>query len=178
MSHIGKKLITIPLTVKTIFNNHILQISGEYGQCSEKILKNIDLIINTTSIEIIPLDKTIKTKAYFGLIRTLVNNMVIGVSSKFKKVLILDGIGFKCYKENLELVLNVGFSHLIKIPIPTDIEVLLESPTKIIISGINKQKVGLFASLIRSKKKPEPYKGKGILYDKEKIIKKVGKKGK
>jgi large subunit ribosomal protein L6 len=104
--------------------------------------------------------------------------MVTGVTEKFSKILIAEGVGYKFQVENSKLTVNVGFTHNIEFIIPADITIKLESPTKINISGIDNEKIGLFAAKIRDLRPPEPYKGKGILYDGEKIIRKAGKTGK
>jgi large subunit ribosomal protein L6 len=178
MSHIGKKIITIPNTVSVLFLNQILYVTGPYGKLDLKIPSSLNIILNNNLLTVIQTTSKKDTKKYFGLFRTLINNMIQGVSAQFTKILILEGLGFKFQIENKNLILNIGFSHLIKINIPEDINISLESSNKIKIIGISKEKVGLFASIIRNYKIPEPYKGKGILYENEIIIKKVGKKAK
>lgn len=178
MSHIGKKIIYIPTTVSVVFLNQILYVTGPYGKLDLKIPLNLNILLNSNCLTVIKVINTKDTKKYFGLFRTLISNMIQGVYTQFTKILLLEGLGFKFQLENKTLILNLGFSHLIKLTIPEDINIILESSNKLKIIGINKEKVGLFASIIKNYKLPEPYKGKGILYENEIIIKKVGKKAK
>lgn len=110
--------------------------------------------------------------------RALIQNMIIGVNDLFTKVLIAEGVGYKFQIDKNSLVLNMGYSHPIEFAIPTDLKIKLESPTKIAISGIDKEQVGFLAAKIRAVRPPEPYKGKGIMYEGEKILRKAGKSGK
>ena len=119
-----------------------------------------------------------KTREYHGLMRTLIQNMVTGVDQLYSKTLIAEGVGYKFFLEKNDLALSVGFTHPVKFSIPAGLTLKLEFNTKILITGIDKEKVGFFAAEIRSIKPPEPYKGKGILYEGEKIIRKAGKTGK
>jgi large subunit ribosomal protein L6 len=119
-----------------------------------------------------------KTREYHGLMRALVQNMVLGVTKKFSKTLIAEGVGYKFQVNQKILVVNAGYTHPIEFPIPEDLEVKQESPTKISILGINKEKVGFLAAKVRDIRPPEPYKGKGLLYDGEIIRRKAGKTGK
>jgi large subunit ribosomal protein L6 len=178
MSRIGKKEIVIPENTTISIEKDILFIKGKYGTLSEFILSGINIKINDQKILIKRIDDQKKSRAFHGLMRTLVQNMVIGVNEKFTKTLLVEGVGYKFQLANNFINLNMGYSHIISFNIPEDINIKLDSPTKIIISSINKQKVGLFASKIRDVRPPEPYKGKGIKYEGEIIKRKVGKTGK
>jgi large subunit ribosomal protein L6 len=178
MSRIGKKVIDIPTDVLITLSTDKIIVKGKYGNLEQSILNllNFDLSNNKLSISRINDEK--KTREYHGLIRALVQNMVIGVTKKFSKTLIAEGVGYKFQLEKNQLIVNVGYTHPIKFQIPTEIEIKLESPTKISIMGINKEQVGFLAAKIRDTRPPEPYKGKGLLYDGEIIRRKAGKTGK
>jgi large subunit ribosomal protein L6 len=178
MSRIGKKVIDIPIDVLITLSTDRIIVKGKYGNLEQSILNllNFDLSNNKLSISRINDEK--KTREYHGLIRALVQNMVIGVTKKFSKTLIAEGVGYKFQLEKNQLIVNVGYTHPIKFQIPTEIEIKLESPTKISIMGINKEQVGFLAAKIRDTRPPEPYKGKGLLYDGEIIRRKAGKTGK
>ena len=138
----------------------------------------MELLIEEKKLVLKRLKETKEVKSYHGLIRALLQNMVKGVDQQFSKVLIAEGVGYKFQVEKTNLIVNVGYSHPIQFSIPTDLAIKVESNTKISILGIDKEKVGFFASQIRSTRPPEPYKGKGILYEGEKILRKAGKTGK
>jgi len=178
MSRIGKKAINIPKDVSIILKENNIVVKGKYGTLERTLLNLLNIEIIENKVVITRQDETKKSREYHGLIRALLQNMVSGVSEKFKKILIAEGVGYKFQIEKNVLVVNVGYTHPIEFPIPSDIEIKIESPTKIAISGIDKEKVGFLASIIRDTRPPEPYKGKGILYDGEKIIRKAGKTGK
>lgn len=176
MSHIGKKSIVIPNDVFVTFKNDKIIIKGKYGILQTKILNNIKLNLENNTINLV-FNKDVTTK-FHGLMRTLIANMIKGVNEKFYKILIMEGIGYKFQLEKNYLITYVGFTYINKFFIPFNIKVILNSNTKISLSSINKEKLGLFASKIRAVRAPEPYKGKGILYEGEIIKRKVGKKGK
>lgn len=178
MSRIGRRIINIPKNVIATLENNKIIIKGEQGVLEQELSNLVTVIIENNTIEIKRCNEEKVTKAYHGLIRALIQNMVIGVSELFSKTLIAEGVGYKFNIESKKIVLNIGFSHPVEFIIPTNLKVKQESPTKIIISGIDKQIVGLFASQIREKRPPEPYKGKGIHYLGEVIRRKAGKTGK
>lgn len=178
MSRIGKKIITIPKDVSIDIANQTISVNGKHGKLERDFLNLVDFEMQNNELTVISKDTTKKGKSYHGLARSLVQNMVSGVNEKFSKILVAEGIGFKFQIEKDQLVLNVGFSHPVKFTIPKDLTIKLESPTKISINGIDKEKVGFLAAKIRETKPPEPYKGKGIMYEGEKIIRKAGKTGK
>lgn len=178
MSRIGKKEICIPKdTIISIKNNNIV-VKGKHGVLEQSYLNDIEIEVKDQKIFVICKNKLKNSKAFHGLTRTLLQNMILGVNQKFLKVLIAEGVGYKFQLDNNFIILNMGYSHIVKLIIPNSINVKLESPIKITITGISKQEVGLFASRVRSIRPPEPYKGKGIRYENEIIRRKVGKTGK
>jgi len=178
MSRVGKKAIQIPKTVTVNLNEKLLSVKGKFGSLERKLEEIITLNIEDEKIIITRINNEKKSREYHGLIRALIQNMITGVDQKFSKVLIAEGVGYKFQVDKTKLILNVGFTHPIEFVIPTDLAIKLESPTKIEISGIDREKVGFLAAKIRDIRPPEPYKGKGILYQGEKIIRKAGKTGK
>ena len=179
MSRVGKKAIDIPKDVSVKIENQIIQVKGKHGNLERNLSQDLNFKIEDNKILITTIDsENKKLSAIHGLQRALIQNMVKGVSEKFSKTLIAEGVGYKFQVEKTTLILNVGFTHPIEFIIPSDLNVKLESPTKILISGIDKEKVGFLAAKVRDIRPPEPYKGKGILYEGEKIIRKAGKTGK
>ena len=178
MSRIGKLGIKLPPKVEVKFVNNIINISGPYGELNRKISNLMNLVINNNEISILPINNSRQAQALHGLSRTLINNMVIGVSKKFEQRLEIKGVGYRSQVQEKNLILNLGYSHQVIIPIPTGIDILVEANINILITGIDKEAVGQLAATIRNKRKPEPYKGKGILYKGEIIRRKVGKSGK
>ena len=178
MSRIGKKLIEIPEGVSIAVQDKKIIVKGKHGTLEREILDVLDVLIEEKKLVLKRLKETKEVKSYHGLIRALLQNMVKGVDQQFSKVLIAEGVGYKFQVEKTSLIVNVGYSHPIQFSIPTDLAIKVESNTKISILGIDKEKVGFFASQIRSTRPPEPYKGKGILYEGEKILRKAGKTGK
>lgn len=176
MSRIGKKPIEIPQTVKVEMNDKTLKVLGPKGELKKDIHQDVKIEIKDGKIFIVPKkDFSKKEKGLWGLYRALIFNMVKGVQTGFEKKLEIEGIGYKAAVQGDELVLNVGFIHPVKIKKPEGINFSVEKNI-IIISGIDKEKVGHIAAIIRKSKKAEPYKGKGIKYQGEKIRRKEGKK--
>lgn len=175
MSRVGIKPIIIPKGVTIIIENSLIKVNGQYGELIQSINNSLTFSIRNNFININRVNEEKTTKAYHGLIRVLVQNMILGVSNKFSKLLIAEGVGYKFHIEENNLILYMGFSHKIIIKIPENLKLTLESSTKLIISGINKEIVGFFSAKIRAIKPPEPYKGKGIRYEKEIIKRKAGK---
>lgn len=178
MSRVGKKAIDIPKDVTITFKENTLSVKGKFGLLEREISSLVNLTIEPLKIIVNRIDDEKKTREYHGLIRALIQNMVTGVNQKFSKVLIAEGVGYKFQIDKTKLIVNVGFTHPIEFIIPADLNIKIESPTKIDISGIDREKVGFLAAKIRDTRPPEPYKGKGILYFGEKIIRKAGKTGK
>jgi len=177
MSRIGKKVINVPKGVTVALDKNILKVKGAHG-CLEREFKDwVTIAVNDKTISINRINEEKTTKAYHGLMRALTQNMVTGVSELFSKTLIAEGVGYKFQVDTQKVVLSAGFSHTVDFPIPEGLTVKADGATKIIISGIDKEKVGFYASQIRDKRPPEPYKGKGILYQGEQIIRKAGKTG-
>ena len=176
MSRIGQKPITIPAGVEVSTAAKEITVKGPGGQLQLVGLDKVSWQIADQEIRLSRADDSRLAKARHGLLRSLVANMVIGVSQGFKKQLELNGIGFRVQVNGNNLVLNVGFSHPVNYRIPEDVQVSVER-NLITVAGIDKQRVGQVAAEIRAIKKPEPYKGKGIKYQEEVIVRKAGKGG-
>ena len=178
MSKIGKINISIPEKVKVLLSGSDINIEGPFGKQSIKInLEVFDLKINDgKDISIKPKKLDDSTKRLWGMNRSLINNAIIGSSVGFEKILELSGVGYRAALKGNKLNLQLGFSHDINFDIPNDIKILVEKQTTIKITGMNKQKVGMIASQIKSFRPPEPYKGKGIREKGQYILKKEGKK--
>lgn len=174
MSRIGKQPIPIPEKVEIKLETKSIIVSGPKGQLSQFQLPGITCVIKEQECLVQRSDETKPNRSKHGLMRSLLANMIVGVTKGFAKELEVVGIGYKVRLEGKMLILNLGFSHEVKYEIPEDIEVVVEA-NKIQISGISKQKVGQIAAAIRDLKKPEPYKGKGIRYKDEVIRRKTGK---
>nr|QCI04428.1 ribosomal protein L6 [Antithamnion hubbsii] len=180
MSRIGKKIILLPKEITATIDNSTIHIKGPKGELSQQISKLIAIDLNSQegTIKLIRKDNTKKCQALHGLYRSLINNMVIGVSKGFQKKLTIQGVGYRSQTEGKNLILNVGYSHPVNIIPPNNISIKVENNTNLTISGINKETVGQIAATIRAIRPPEPYKGKGIRYEDEKVRRKVGKAGK
>ena len=180
MSRIGKKLIVIPEKVTIKLDGQKIQVDGPKGSLS-RLLPSLVCCTFDENQNALVIEKTQNTRlaqALYGLSRTLVANMVTGVSAGFEKKLEITGIGYRAQLEGKDLVLNMGYSHPVKMVTPEGLAVRVESPTSIIVSGTQKDLVGEFAAKIRAVRPPEPYKGKGIAYAGEYIRRKAGKTGK
>lgn len=178
MSRIGKLPITIPENVDINYSQSEITVKGKFGTL-QKAIPDIIGIQQDDSILRVSLEKETKNlRSLHGLYRTLINNMIIGVSEQFQLTLILKGVGYRAVVQGKEIVLNLGYSHPVKIDIPNEISVEVVKNTTINLKSCDKELLGLFASDIRAWRRPEPYKGKGILYKDEQIIRKVGKSGK
>jgi large subunit ribosomal protein L6 len=175
MSRIGKKPVVIPAGVKINRDKSTVKVQGPKGLLSMEIPYGVEVSINNGTIEVKTASETRKGKAYQGLVRTLVANMVMGVTVGFQKGLELSGIGYRAEKSGHTLRLVLGFSSPLEYRIPQGIDVKIDKQVNILVSGIDKQLVGRVAAEIRDLKKPEPYKGKGIRYIGEKVRRKVGK---
>ena len=178
MSRIGKLPIQVPTNVQVEIQEEMINIIGPYGKLRRRISSLLSIELKNQGIFVTKKNNNRITNQLYGLTRTLINNMIIGVSEKFEKVLLLEGVGYRAQILSNELVLNLGYSHPIVIQIPPEIEIVIEKNIVIIIRGSNKELVGQLSATIKSKRPPEPYKGKGILYQGEIIKRKVGKSGK
>lgn len=178
MSRIGRKPITVPSGVDITLDNSVITVKGPKGSLTRELHKDIKVIVEENLITIErPSDNKLH-RSLHGTTRSVVNNMVSGVTEGFSKTLELVGVGYRASKVGDKLVLNVGYSHPVEITPEPGIEFDVPTNTKIIVNGINKERVGEYAANIRSVRAPEPYKGKGIKYEGERIIRKEGKAGK
>lgn len=176
MSRIGKKLIPLPQGVTAQVKDREVTVKGPKGELSLRLVNGIDVKVEKTGIEVMPREMTDAMRAVWGMQRTLVNNLVDGVSKGFSQQLDIAGVGYRAALQGKNLQLQLGYSHDVIYPIPAGIDIKCEKPTIIIVSGSNKQQVGQVSAEIRGFRKPEPYKGKGIKYAEEKIRRKEGKK--
>lgn len=177
MSRIGRAPIAIPEGVKVEVIGNVVSVKGPKGELKREIHK--DMIIEMENGEILvkrPTENKLH-KSLHGLTRTLISNMVIGVTKGFEKNLEIAGVGYRAAKQGNKLVLTLGYSHPVEVEQPAGLEIKVPAPTKISVSGINKEHVGALAAKIRGFREPEPYKGKGIKYEGEIIRRKVGKTG-
>jgi large subunit ribosomal protein L6 len=178
MSRIGKLPITIPENVDVNYKDSEITVKGKFGTLQTKIPSIINITKDDGKLKIGLKEETRSVRSLHGLYRTLINNMVIGVSEQFDLTLVLKGVGYRASVQGKEIVLNLGYSHQVKMKIPDEISVEVVQNTTINLKSCNKELLGLFASKIRAWRQPEPYKGKGILYKDEQIIRKAGKSGK
>ena len=178
MSRIGKLPITIPESVDVNYSGSEITVKGKFGTLQTEIPDIIGIQQDDSILRINLKNETKNLRSLQGLYRTLINNMIIGVSEQFELTLILKGVGYRAVVQGKEIVLNLGYSHPVKIDIPSDVSVEVVQNTTINLKSCNKELLGLFASNIRAWRRPEPYKGKGILYKDEQIIRKAGKSGK
>ena len=178
MSRIGKLPIAIPKSVEIDYTESEITVKGKFGTLHTKLPDVIELIQENDVLKVDLKNKTRNVRALHGLYRTLINNMVIGVSEQFQLTLLLQGVGYRAAVQGKELVLNLGYSHPVKVEIPKEIQVEVVKNTTLNFKSCDKELLGLFASKIRAWRRPEPYKGKGILYEGEQIIRKAGKSAK
>jgi len=177
MSRVGKQPISVPSGVSVVIESDSVVVNGSKGSLTQFRLEGIDIVQDGDVINVTRKSDEALYRARHGLMRSLVNNMVVGVSTGFSKKLEINGVGYRVALEGSNLKLNLGFSHDVRYPLPQGITATVEG-NNITISGISKQQVGQVAAEIRALKKPEPYKGKGIKYENERIIRKSGKSGK
>lgn len=177
MSRIGRAPITVPAGVEVKVDGQHVAVKGPKGALEMNVAPTMKVEVEAGVIHVSRPDDAKENRSLHGLTRTLVNNMVIGVSEGFSKTLEVNGVGYRAAKEGKNLVLNVGYSHQVIMPETEDIQIEVPNPNQIIVKGIDKQKVGQFAAELRGKRPPEPYKGKGIKYDYEVIRRKEGKTG-
>ena len=178
MSRIGKLPIAIPDSVDVNCIDSKITVKGKFGTLENQIPESIVVTEDNGKLNVKIKEQKKNSRALHGLYRTLINNMIVGVSEQFQLTLILKGVGYRAAVQGKEITLNLGYSHPVKMNIPEDISVEVIQNTTINLKSCDKEKLGLFASNIRSWRRPEPYKGKGILYKDEQIIRKAGKAGK
>jgi len=178
MSRIGKLPITIPENVIVNYNDSQITVQGKFGTLKTNIPEIIGIQQDDSVLQVSLKNETRTLRALHGLYRTLINNMIVGVSEQFELTLILKGVGYRAIVQGNEITLNLGYSHPVKMEIPETISVEVVQNTTINLKSCDKEMLGLFASKIRAWRRPEPYKGKGILYKNEQIIRKAGKTGK
>ena len=176
MSRIGKKPVTIPSGVTAQIENGTLTVKGPKGTLSMGLSDNVTYTVEDGAISIKPANDTRAARNFWGMQRTLVSNLVEGVTEGFTKVLEITGVGYRAQAQGRKLKLQLGYSHDVELDVPEGLEVKTPDQTTVEISGIDKQAVGQFAAEIRRWRKPEPYKGKGIAYRGEYIFRKEGKK--
>ncbi len=179
MSRIGLKPITVPNGVEIkIANGNVVTVKGPKGELTQTLTPELTIEQKDGELTVSRPSESKKHKSLHGLTRTLIFNMVEGVTNGYEKVLLIEGTGYRAAKNGKKLTLSLGFSHPVELEDPAGIEVEVPQQTRIIVRGIDKQLVGNYASVIRAYRKPEPYKGKGVRYENETIRRKVGKTGK
>ncbi|HPC76397.1 MAG: 50S ribosomal protein L6 [Thermovirgaceae bacterium] len=177
MSRIGRKLIDLPTGVTLSVEGDKVKVKGPKGELSVNLVPGIEVTVEDNAVKVTRQGDDKRTRAYHGMMRALVNNLVQGVSTGFERRLEIVGIGWRAQMQGNTLVMNLGFSHPVEYDPPKGVEVTTDGPTKITVKGIDKQAVGQAAAVIRGFRPPEPYKGKGIRYVGEHVIRKAGKAG-
>ena len=178
MSRIGRKPINIPAGVEVKVDGSSVTVKGPKGTLSQTFQPAMKIAVEGAEITVTRPDDAKENRSLHGLTRTLIHNMVVGVTEGFKKELEVNGVGYRAQKQGKNLVMNLGYSHQVIVPEIDGITIEVPAPNKIVIHGADKQKVGQFAAEVREKRPPEPYKGKGIKYADEVIRRKEGKAGK
>ena len=178
MSRVGKKPISLKDGIKVQVQDSLVTVEGPKGKLSQQLHPLVSVQVEKDQVLVNRTGETKQQRALHGLFRSLVANMVTGVDEGFQKKLEINGVGYKAAVQGKELVLNLGYSHQVHFPIPEGITIEVDRNVNISVKGIDKQQVGQVAAVIRSFRKPEPYKGKGIKYENERIRRKVGKTGK
>ncbi|WP_319524444.1 50S ribosomal protein L6 [uncultured Desulfosarcina sp.] len=177
MSRVGKKIIMIPEKTSVDYKDRVIVVKGEKGTLKRTLHPAVDLEIKDNTISVTIEQEDRKNRSLQGLMRSLVANMVDGVSKGFERVLEINGIGYRAEMKGKSIVLNLGYSHPIDFPLPEGIDATVDKNNVIRLTGIDKERVGQTAASIRKLRKPEPYKGKGIKYAEEYIQRKAGKTG-
>ncbi|MGD1817937.1 MAG: 50S ribosomal protein L6 [Pleomorphochaeta sp.] len=178
MSRIGKMPVALPAGVKVTIDGGLLSVEGPKGKLTQPVREEVAFDVQKEQVIVTRKDESKVSRSYHGLYRQLLNNMIIGVTKGFTKNLIVNGVGYRAEVKGNLLILNLGYSNIIEFVIPEGVTITVEGQNKIIVSAIDKQLVGQTAAEIRSLRKPEPYKGKGVKYEDEVIRRKVGKSGK
>jgi large subunit ribosomal protein L6 len=177
MSRIGKQPISVPAGVKVDLKGQQISVTGTKGSLKRDIIDEIEVVLEDNVLKVNNRVETTKVNAFRGLTRSLINNMVIGVTDGFKRTLVIEGVGYRASISSSTLTLNVGYSNPVEFKLPQDVTASVDGNTKIVLESIDKEILGLTASRIRQIRKPEPYKGKGIRYEDEHIVRKAGKAG-
>lgn len=178
MSRIGKQPIELPSGVKVSINEQNVTVTGPKGELTRSILEYVSVDLTDKAITVSRLDDSIKSRSAHGLTRTLISNMVTGVTKGFERALEINGVGYRAEMKGEVLNLSLGYSHPINFQLPKGITVDVDKMTKLLVKGIDKELVGQTAAKIREFRSPEPYKGKGVKYADETILRKAGKTGK
>ena len=178
MSRIGKHPIAVPAGVEVKVDGSTVTVKGPKGTLTKEFKPSMSIVVDGGFVTVTRPDDEKENRALHGLTRTLIHNMIEGVTNGFKKELEINGVGYRAAKQGSDLVMNIGYSHQVIVPEVDGITIEVPAPNKIVISGPDKQQVGQFAAEVREKRPPEPYKGKGIKYADEHIRRKEGKAGK
>ncbi|MEZ5773990.1 MAG: 50S ribosomal protein L6 [Hyphomicrobiaceae bacterium] len=176
MSRIGKKPVTVPKGVEARVDGQTVKAKGPKGELSLTLVDDVEVALEDGAVTVKPRNESKRARSMWGMSRTLVQNIMVGVTDGYRESLEIHGVGFRAALKGNEVQLSLGFSHEVNYPIPEGIKVELPKPTEIVISGIDKQKVGHVAADIRAWRPPEPYQGKGVRYKGEFILRKEGKK--
>ncbi len=176
MSRIGKRAVAIPSGVTANVEGQTVKMKGPKGELKLVLHDDVAAKLDNGGVKIDPRNETKRARALWGLSRTLVSNLVAGVTKGFERRLEITGVGYRAAIQGKNLQLQLGYSHEVSYPIPTGIQIVTPKPTEIVVTGIDKQQVGQVAAEIRSYRPPEPYKGKGVKYSDEYIFRKEGKK--
>lgn len=178
MSRIGKHPIAVPAGVEVKVDGSTVTVKGPKGTLTKEFKPSMSIAVDGGFVTVTRPDDEKENRALHGLTRTLIHNMIEGVTNGYSKTLEIEGIGYRAAKQGTNVVMNLGFSHQVTVPETADIKLDVPNPNTIVVNGIDKQKVGQYAAEIREKRPPEPYKGKGIRYQGEHIIRKEGKAAK
>ena len=176
MSRVGNSAIAIPSGVTVSQQNGVVVVKGKNGELSAPLHSEVELVVADDVATVKPRRKTKLSQSLWGTMRATINNMVVGVGEGFTRKLEINGVGYRAAMQGNKLVLNLGYSHPVEMDVPAGLTVAVENNTQINISGADKQLLGQFASEVRSKRPPEPFKGKGVKYAEEHIVRKEGKK--
>jgi large subunit ribosomal protein L6 len=176
MSRVGKLAVPVPKGVTATVNGQEVKVKGPKGELSFTVPDQVEVKMDDGAIKVDPRNEEQQTRAMWGLSRSMIQNLVTGVTDGFTKNLQINGVGYRAAVQGKDLVLALGYSHDVKYAIPAGIDIKTPKPTEIVVSGIDKQRVGQVAAEIREWRPPEPYKGKGIKYANEEIVRKEGKK--
>ncbi len=176
MSRVGKNPVAVPSGVTVDLKEQDLKVKGPKGEMALAIHPKVSVAVENGAITVAPNAKDLQARALWATMQRRINNMIVGVTQGYSKDLEIEGVGYRCNLQGKELVLQLGFSHDVRYPIPEGITIAVEKQTQIKISGVDKEQVGQVAAEIRSYRPPEPYKGKGVRYAGEYILRKEGKK--